>query len=148
MAGREQGTEETVRRASVARRDMLLWLAAGLSGLSAGARAQTPDSTPGAGPPSLKLSPAQRQLIYASISSRTHTSTAAPPNFGASIGGHLPEAVQLAPLPETIIEVVPQLRGHAYAFVGGQVLIVEPTARRIVEVIAASATERPARGPA
>ena len=99
--------------------------------------AQGAPRQPGAG---LELSPAQRQLIYASISKQTHQATAAPEVFNAQIGGNVPEAIQLAPLPETIVEVVPQVRGHAYAFIAGQVLIVEPQARRIVEIVAQSST--------
>ena len=91
-------------------------------------------------PRGLELTPAQRQLIYASISKQTHQSTAAPEAFNAQIGGNVPEGIQLAPLPETIVEVVPQVRGHAYAFIAGQVLIVEPQARRIVEIVAQSST--------
>lgn len=86
-------------------------------------------------PTGLELTAAQRQLIYASISQQTHQSTAAPVDFGPAVGARVPEAVELTPLPETIVEVVPQTRGHAYAFIGGRVLIVEPKGRQIVEVI-------------
>ena len=88
----------------------------------------------------LELSPAQRQLIYASISQQTHQATASPEAFRAQIGGSVPESIELAPLPETIVEVVPQIRGYVYAFIAGQVLIVEPGARRIVEIVAQSST--------
>ena len=88
----------------------------------------------------LELSAAQRQLIYSSISQQTHQATASPETFRAQIGGNVPESIQLAPFPETIIEVVPQIRGHAYAFIAGQVLIVEPGMRRIIEIVAQSAT--------
>lgn len=88
----------------------------------------------------LELSPAQRQLIYASISQQTHQATASPETFLPQVGGNVPESIQLAPLPETIIEVVPQVRGYTYAFIAGQVLIVEPGARRIVEIVAQSST--------
>jgi hypothetical protein len=109
----------------------------------AGALAQSPSTgsrQSGDPPKSLELTPAQRQLIYSSISRQTHQSTAAPSAFQPEIGGTLPEAIELTALPETIVEVVPQTRGHAYAYVGGQVLIVEPTARRIIEIVAQSST--------
>jgi hypothetical protein len=123
------------------RRDLALILAAPLLA-PAGAFAQAPSTglRQGDPPKSLELTPAQRQLIYASISRQTHQSTAAPSAFQPEIGGTLPEAIELTALPETIVEVVPQTRGHAYAFVGGQVLIVEPTARRIIEIVAQSST--------
>jgi hypothetical protein len=142
MAGSRRGID-AMAGVPAGRRALMLGLAAAFAGSFAGAAAaQTsgaapPGATP---PPDLKLSPAQRQLVYASLSKRTHTSTAAPPTFGAALGGILPEAIELVPLPETVVEMVPQLRGHAYAFVAGQVLIVEPQARRIVEIIAESAS--------
>jgi Protein of unknown function (DUF1236) len=86
-------------------------------------------------PASLDLSQAQRELIYASISKQTHKSTAAPPTFGAKVGAHVPDAVEISALPDTIVQVIPQTRGFAYAFIADQVLIVEPKARQIVEII-------------
>ncbi|HEX2216857.1 MAG TPA: DUF1236 domain-containing protein, partial [Xanthobacteraceae bacterium] len=104
-----------------------------LCGTFADAAAQTAsDAKPPAG---LELSAAQRQLIYASISQQKHKSTAAPPTFGATIGAHVPEAIELSPLPDTIVQMVPQTRGYAYAFIANQVLIVEPRARQVVEII-------------
>ena len=83
---------------------------------------------------------AQRQLIYSSISQQTHQATASPETFRPQVDGNVPESIQLAPFPETIIEVVPQLRGYVYAFIAGQVLIVEAAVRRIVEIVAQSST--------
>jgi hypothetical protein len=94
------------------------------------------DGTP---PPGLKLSDAQRQLIYASISKQTHKSTAAPPTFNPRIGVVVPDAIELAPLPDTIVETVPQTRGYSYAFIANQVLVVDAKSRQVVELIAPSA---------
>jgi len=98
----------------------------------------TPPVTPSG--PGVKLTPAQRQLIYASISKQTHKSTAAPLTFGATVGAVVPEPVELTPMPETIVDVVPQTRGYSYAFVSAQVLIVDPKSRQIIEVISENAT--------
>lgn len=117
----------------------ILLAAVGVAALAAGWGLEVEAQTPPAEikpPEGLNLTPAQRQLIYASISQQSHQSTAAPANFGPAIGAHVPEAVTLSPMPQTIVDVVPQTRGHAYAFIQGQVLIVEPKGRQIVEVVA------------
>ena len=120
----------------LADRRLVLGLAAGLCCTLAAARAQNAaDVKP---PPPIELSAAQRQLIYASLSKQTHVSRAAPPQFAASVGAVVPEAVELTPLPDTIVQTVPQTRGYAFAFIANQVLLVDPTARRIVEIISQS----------
>lgn len=126
---------EDVQRAPTPHRRAVVFTLIAASALMAGSALAQGDP-----PRGLELTPAQRQLIYASISKQTHQPTASPDAFQAQIGRVVPESIQLAALPETIIEVVPQIRGHAYAFIAGQVLIVEPQARRIVEIVAQSAT--------
>lgn len=110
----------------------LLGLAMLGGSLTAAGAQGTPDPKPAA---RLELTPAQRDLIYASLSRQTHRSTALPPTFAPQIGAIVPEAVELAPLPDTVVQVVPQTRGYAGAFVANQVLIAEPKARQIVEII-------------
>ena len=113
----------------------VLWLLGfamlGEGPISAGAQT-APDPRPTA---RLELTSAQRDLIYASLSRQTHRSTAIPPTFAPQIGATVPEAVELAPLPDTVVQVVPQTRGYSGAFVANQVLIAEPKARQIVEII-------------
>ena len=117
-------------------RRFVLTLAAGLCCSIATAGGQNAaDIKP---PPPIELSAAQRQLIYSSLSKQTHVSRAAPPEFAASVGAVVPQAVELAPLPDTVIQTVPQTRGYAFAFIANQVLLVDPTARRIVEIISQS----------
>lgn len=110
-------------------------LAAGLA-MQGGARAtaQTTASDPAA-LPKLELSPDQRQVIFTSLTSQTHKSTAAPSTFGATVGAHVPDAVETEPLPATVVSLIPQLRGYDGAVVSEQVLIVEPKTRQIVDVI-------------
>jgi hypothetical protein len=122
----------------VTRRGLMTVTVAVALGIAAGGWSEVAAQTPPAEikpPVGLELTAAQRQLIFASISQQTHQSTAAPADFGPAVGAQVPAAIELTPMPETIVEVVPQTRGHAYAFIGGRVLIVEPKARQIVEVI-------------
>ena len=85
--------------------------------------------------PALELSVAQQQLIFTSISSKTHKSTAAPPNFLPTVGVVVPAGVELLPIPDAVLEVVPKLRGYVCALVANQALIVDVQSRKIVAVI-------------
>jgi hypothetical protein len=128
-------------------RTRLLITLVGLSLLIAGAApvlAQpSPGANPAANPPAsaaapsgLELTPEQRQLIFTSISSKTSQSTAAPPTFQPRVGATVPDAVDVAPMPDTLTQVVPRLRGYEVAFVAGQVLLIDPKSKQVVEVIA------------
>jgi hypothetical protein len=87
----------------------------------------------------LRLTPAQRDLIYSSISSQKHVSTAAPETWSAKVGDTVPQGVELIAMPASLAEAIPQVKGYSCAFVGGQVLIVKPDNRSVVEIIAQKA---------
>lgn len=84
--------------------------------------------------PALKLSSAQRQTIYTSISSQKQKETA-PLDFRAAVGAVVPPSVELQELPKTIVELVPELKGFQYAMVANQVLLVDPKNKQVVEII-------------
>lgn len=52
-----------------------------------------------------------------------------------SIGMHLPDTVELRPLPNVVVERYPDLRGHRYFVYDKEVVIVEPQSREVVLVI-------------
>ena len=106
----------------------------GISGI-AGALAQTGGMAPATALPSLELSPAQRALIFTSVSSDTSMSTAAPPNFMPRLGLIVPSGVETKSMPDTLTQLIPRLREYDVAFVAGKVLILESKSRRIVEAI-------------
>lgn len=54
---------------------------------------------------------------------------------GISIGMSLPDSVELRPVPATVVERVPSLRGHRYFFYENEIAIVDPDTRQIVYVI-------------
>lgn len=97
------------------------------------AQSATPDAEG-----TLRLTPAQRDLIYSSVSNQKHVSTAAPSTWSAKVGEMVPQGVDVTPMPATIAEVIPQVRGYGYAFVAAQVLIVKQD-RTVVEIIAQKA---------
>lgn len=86
-------------------------------------------------PPGLELTPEQRQLIMTSVSSKTSQSTAAPDTFTPAVGATVPPSVEVSPMPDTLSQVVPKLKGYEYAFVAGQVLLIDPKSKQVVEVI-------------
>ncbi|RBP09867.1 uncharacterized protein DUF1236 [Roseiarcus fermentans] len=62
----------------------------------------------------------------------------APPGAGAvavEVGSPLPGNVDVQPLPASVTDLVPEYRGFVYAVAGGEVAIVKPSTRQIVEVI-------------
>jgi len=110
-----------------------------LSGSAVTAAAQGTSAHPGAevnpaAVPSLKLTAAQKQTIYSSISSQKQRETA-PPSFHATVGVVVPPSVDLQPLPKTIVDLIPELKDYAYAMVTNQVLLVDPKSKQVIEII-------------
>lgn len=84
--------------------------------------------------PDLKLSTAQKQTIYTSVSNQMQKETA-PPTFRAALGAVVPPSIELQALPTTIVELIPELRDYEYAMVANQVLIVHPRNKQVIEII-------------
>jgi hypothetical protein len=99
----------------------------------AAAFAQTPLLDSGAAP-HVDLTAVQMQTVYQSIS-KTQKNNAAPTGFRATVGALVPAGVSLAPVPPTIAELMPQTKGLQSAMIEGQVVLVEPKAKRVVAVI-------------
>ncbi|HET7679926.1 MAG TPA: DUF1236 domain-containing protein [Xanthobacteraceae bacterium] len=110
-----------------------------LGGSAAPAAAQATPAHPGAegnpaAVPSLKLTAAQKQTIYSSISSQKQRETA-PPTFRAAVGAVVPPSVELQALPKTIVDLIPELKDYEYAMVTNQVLLVDPKTKQVIEII-------------
>jgi Protein of unknown function (DUF1236) len=56
-------------------------------------------------------------------------------DFALTVGTVIPTFVALNPLPESIIEIVPQYRGFDFVMVRDEIIIIEPRTRRIVTVL-------------
>lgn len=69
-------------------------------------------------------------------------------NFAVNVGVAVPTSVRLAPLPDTIVSIVPQYRGYNYFVTEQQIVIVEPASHRIVEVLPMEGRGRAAAAPA
>ncbi len=60
----------------------------------------------------------------------------------ATVGAPLPGDVNVQALPASVADLVPEYRGYHYAAANGEVAIVEPATRRVVEVIRVEASPR------
>ena len=89
--------------------------------------------------PQLDLTTAQKEVILASLVN-LNTKNESLPTFQPIVGSVVPEPIELAIMPKTVGDLLPQTRDFRVAMVGGRAIIVEPASRKIVEVITA---ERP-----
>lgn len=88
---------------------------------------------PGTGP-RVRFTDAQRHTIYQSVS-RTQKNHAAPTGFRVSVGATLPAGVDVAPMPDTLVTLMPEAKPFAVAMIEKQVVLVEPESRRVALVI-------------
>ena len=117
-------------------------LAAGLVLLAAPAVAQAPpkEATVGTAPKStaaervLELTPAQRLAIYQSIT-QTQKNNAAPIGFRPTVGAVVPSAVELKPVSDTLVKLVPQASDLSIGMIEKQVILVDPATRQVVAVV-------------
>jgi hypothetical protein len=56
-------------------------------------------------------------------------------NFSLSVGTVVPRDVRFQPLPADIVEVMPQYRGYNFFVVRDDIVIVEPSTYKIVDVL-------------
>ena len=95
-----------------------------------GAVAQTSDQTTRG----LELSPSQRDTIYQSVS-KTQKNNAAPIGFRPAVGAVVPKGIDVAPLPHTLGEMIPEARGYEVAMVDKQILLVDPKSKVVVALM-------------
>jgi endonuclease/exonuclease/phosphatase (EEP) superfamily protein YafD len=97
------------------------------------ARAQTP-AADSATAPAIELSAEQKQAIYQSVSSTQKNSTS-PTGFRAAVGAHVPDAVELQPMPATLATLIPAARDMQVAMIEKEVVLVDPKSRTITAVV-------------
>ncbi len=100
---------------------------------AAPAPAQTPAVDSGTAP-AIELSPQQKQTIYQSVSS-TQKNSPAPTGFRAAVGVHIPDAVELKPMPPTLATLIPAARDMQVGMVEKQVVLVDPKTKTVVAVV-------------
>jgi len=85
----------------------------------------------------VQLSEQQRTNVHQTLLKESNLNRATNVNISISVGTRIPRSVRLAPLPATIISVVPAYRSYQYVVVHDEICIVDPNSYEIVEVIAA-----------
>jgi hypothetical protein len=106
--------------------------------------AQAPQS--GQAGQSAQITTQQRTQIASTI--RQQNVSPVRVNFAVNVGVNVPSSVRLAVLPDTIVSIVPQYRGYSYFVTDEQIVIVEPSSHRIVEVMPYEGGGRAAAAPA
>jgi hypothetical protein len=112
-----------------------LVLATGL----AGAQTRAPDgSLPGAvspaDPAQLRLTPTQKTAILKAV--REKSATLRPPtSFSIVVGEMVPPSIELYMLPDNALAEVPEAKSVKYTVLQNQVVLVDPTNMRIVDVL-------------
>lgn len=97
-------------------------------------RQGTADSKPGSDKGSVQLSEKQRTDVHRDILKEKNVNRVNV-NVQVRVGEHVPRDVKLAPLPVSIISIVPAYRSHRYFVVDDRVVIIDPARYEIVEVI-------------
>ena len=83
---------------------------------------------------SVNINDQQRVRISESVS-RLNVQPLTSVNFSLSVGTVVPADVRLQPLPAEVVEVVPQYRGYDFVLVKDELVIVEPSTKKIVTVL-------------
>ena len=110
-----------------------------LAGAGAAAAASTSQSSsttmakPGASK-SLSLLTAQQKTAWDDIKGQASNQTA-PAGFQATVGSAVPASVKIQPIPSKAAADVPALKSYDFAMVDGKLLIVNPSDKKIVDVI-------------
>jgi Protein of unknown function (DUF1236) len=83
---------------------------------------------------SANLNEKERTRVSASIS-RLNARPVTNVNFSLSVGTVVPRDVYFQPLPADVVEVLPQYRGYNFIIVRDDIVIVEPSTYKIVDVL-------------
>jgi hypothetical protein len=81
----------------------------------------------------LELTPAQKSAIYREVGK--DTSKAAPTRFPAVVGADVPPMIELYTLPDDTLAASPTAAYFKYTVVQDQVVLVDPTRMRVIDVI-------------
>jgi hypothetical protein len=119
-------------------------LAAGLllAGVSVGSAAGTSSPPPSSTASSiskqardtLKLTSAQQKEAWRDLSSQASNQNP-PSGFQPAVGSVVPTSIKLEPVPSKSAANIPPLRSYDFAKVQGKLLIVNPTDKKIADVI-------------
>jgi hypothetical protein len=102
--------------------------------LLSGAVAASAESVKPMAHDTLNLTTKQQQTAWNDIN-KTASNQSAPANFDATAGAALPSSLKINAVPSKAARDVPALRPYDFAMVQGKLLIVNPSDKKIAEVI-------------
>jgi len=82
----------------------------------------------------LSLTSAQEKLVWRDLGKQA-ASQPAPSNFAASAGTTVPNDITLRPIPSKVASRIPGLKPYQFARLPKEILIVNPTDKKVVDVI-------------
>jgi Protein of unknown function (DUF1236) len=83
---------------------------------------------------SLSLTRSQQRMAWNDIS-RQATKQTTPSNFTASVGASVPSGISLRSVPAKVATHISKLKPYDYALIPNKLLIVNPSDKKIVEII-------------
>lgn len=82
----------------------------------------------------LSLTATQRKTAWNDLS-RAAAKQNSPSSFNARVGSVLPSTLKIEPVPSKAAKAIPSLRPYDFAMVRGKLLIVNPSDKKIADVI-------------
>jgi hypothetical protein len=121
------------------RKQISIALAAGLlmAGVSVASAADTTKSNSTMSQPAsdtLSLTSAQQKMVWNDLHGQA-TEQKAPAGFNATVGSVVPSTMKTEPMPSKVATDIPTLKSFDFAMVNGKLLIVNPSDKKIVQVI-------------
>ena len=106
------------------------------------AAAQTTPMPPAASAPgasisqssALQLSAQQKATIFKTVT-KEKVKSPPPANLQLSVGAQVPASIELYPLPANVVSEVPAAKQYKYTVAQNQVVLVDPTNMKVVEII-------------
>jgi len=81
----------------------------------------------------LSVTGAEERLMWEAVGNTSYTR--APSGFVAMLDAAVPASLTLRPVPPSVVQQVPELKGYEYAMVENELLIVNPIDMKIVDII-------------
>jgi hypothetical protein len=109
-------------------------LMAGVSAASAAGMSQPNSTMSRPASDTLSLTTTEQKAAWNALHGQA-TEQKAPSGFNAIVGAVVPSTVKIEPVPSKAASDVPMLKSFDFAMVNGKLLIVNPSDKKIVEVI-------------
>jgi hypothetical protein len=83
----------------------------------------------------MQVTAAQRAEIYRSVVADSKVRKPPPGDWQLNVGSELPGSIELHPLPDNVMIGIPAAKQYRYTMWNNQVVIVDPTNLKVVDII-------------